>query len=622
MNDLSPDGLTAATQRVHRMKFGTEITDSGVRFRMWAPKCEAVGLCLEARPQALAMRKLARGWFELEVDGVKAGDQYRFILPDGTEVPDPASRYQPFDVHGPSEVVDPRRYGWQDAGWRGRPWEETVLYELHIGTFTPEGTFRAAIGKLAHLAALGITAIEIMPLADFRGKRNWGYDGVLHFAPDASYGRPDDLKALVDAAHQLSLMVVLDVVYNHFGPDGNYMGHYAPLLTDKHETPWGAAVNVDDEGAHMIRDFIGANARYWLDEFHMDGLRFDAVQEIRDSGPRHLLQELAETLRATTDGRHVHLIVENAANQANWLARRPDGTPGLYTAQWSDDIHHALHCAITGESHWYYSDFHGRSDLLGRALAEGLAYQGEVVPSEGVAKGEPSAFLPPTAFVSYIQNHDQVGNRPLGDRLSAMANARALRAAAAINLLSPHIPLLFMGEEWRSSRPFMFFSDMGPDLADSIRQARQREFAASPDARDPGKRVPDPMAPETFAQSKLDWDEREQADNADWLGLYRKLLALRHAEIVPRLAETPGGASSYEVLGPCALRVRWTLGDGAILSLLANLSPEPLDGVAVWNGRHIWLEGMADGNSMSPWTVVWSIEEADPTILSAAAQQA
>jgi malto-oligosyltrehalose trehalohydrolase len=612
MNDLNPDGLTITLQRAHRMKFGTEITDRGVRFRMWAPKCEALGLCLEPLSRPLAMTRLARGWFELEVDGARHGDRYKFILPDGTQVPDPASRYQPLDVHGPSEVVDPRTYGWQDAGWRGRPWEETVLYELHIGTFTPQGTFRAAIDKLDHLVELGITAVEIMPVADFRGKWNWGYDGVQHFAPDASYGRPEDLKALIDAAHRRSLMVVLDVVYNHFGPDGNYMGLYAPLLTNKHETPWGPAVNVDDEGAHMVRDYITANARYWLDEFHIDGLRFDAVQEIRDSGPRHLLYELAEKLRATTDGRHVHLMVENAANQAGWMKRRADGTPGLYTAQWSDDIHHALHCAITGESHWYYADFHGQPNLLGRALAEGLAYQGEIVPSEGEAKGEPSSFLPPTAFVSYIQNHDQVGNRPLGDRLVAKTPVQALRAAAAINLLCPHIPLVFMGEEWGTSQPFMFFSDMGPELAGSIRESRQKEFAASPDARDASKYVPDPMAADTFARSKLDWRELGDATHDDWLNLYRKLLALRQAEIIPRLAEAPGGAASFEVVGPGAVKVRWTLGDGSVLSLLANLSPEPLDGVDMWGGRHIWLEGAASGQSMSPWTVIWSIEDPTP----------
>lgn len=609
MNDLNQTGLTIAIQRAHRMKFGTEITDRGVRFRMWAPKCEALGLCLENRPHTLAMTKLPRGWYELEVEGARHGDRYKFLLPDGTEVPDPASRFQPLDVHGPSEVVDPRHYGWQDSGWRGRPWEEAVLYELHIGTFTPEGTFRAAIDKLPHLVELGITAVEIMPLADFRGRWNWGYDGVLPFAPDSSYGRPEDLKEFIDAAHRLSLMVILDVVYNHFGPDGNYMGLYAPLLTQKHETPWGSAVNFDDEGAHMVRDFIAANARYWLDEFHLDGLRFDAIQEIHDGGPKHLLLELAETLRTTTDGRHIHLILENAANQAGWMTRRPDGTPGLYTAQWSDDIHHALHCAISGESHWYYQDFHGRPDLVGRTLAEGLGYQGEIPATEAAAKGEPSAFLPPTAFVSYVQNHDQVGNRPLGDRISTIASIQAVRAAAAINLLSPHIPLIFMGEEWGSSRPFMFFSDLGQDLADSIRETRHKEFQESPDANDPTKRLPDPMASETFVRSKLDWDERHGRANTDWLGLYRKLLSLRQAEIVPRLAEAPGFGGSYEILGPCAIKVRWKMGDGSTLVLLANLSPEPLDGVDMWVGRHIWLEGTACGHSMSPWTVIWSVED-------------
>ena len=353
-------------------------------------------------------------------------------------------------------------------------------YELHIGTFTSAGTFLAAIDRLEDLVDLGITAMELMPVADFRGRWNWGYDAAMLFAPDSSYGRPEDLKRFIDEAHARGLMVFLDVVYNHFGPEGNYLAIYAPVTTDKHTTPWGDGVNFDDEGSRMIRDFVMANSRYWLNEFHFDGLRIDAVHEIADSGPKHMLQDLAEQIRAATDGRHIHLVAENSFNQSSWLTRRDDGTPGLYTAQWSDDIHHGLHTMATGEGHWYYADFLGRMDLLARALAEGFGWQGEHMQHEDVDKGEPSAFLPPTAFVSYIQNHDQIGNRPFGERLTHVVPREAVRALAAIYLLSPQIPLLFMGEEWAAAQPFLYFSDMGEDLADSIRTARRAELERPP----------------------------------------------------------------------------------------------------------------------------------------------
>ena len=590
------------------MKFGTELTRTGVRFRLWAPQCDAITLRLEAaEPVDLAMTKLPRGWFELEVEGAGAGTRYRYILPDGLAVPDPASRFQPEDVHGPSEVIDPRAYPWRDQGWRGRPWEETVFYELHVGTFTEEGTYNAAIEKLDYLAGLGITAIELMPLADFDGRWNWGYDGVLHFAPDSTYGRPEELKALVDAAHERDLMVFLDVVYNHFGPSGNYMAMYTPLTTGKHETPWGASINYDDEGSLVIRDFVFANAKYWLNEFHLDGLRFDAVHAIEDNGPRHLLQDMAEHLRGATDGRHVHLVAENADNEAGWLTRRDDLTTKLDTAQWSDDIHHALHCASTGESFGYYADFAGRLDLLGRALAEGLAYQGEYSQFEEKEKGEPSAFLPATAFVSYIQNHDQTGNRPMGERLHMIAPHQAVRAVAAINLLSPHIPLLFMGEEWAADQPFTYFSDIS-ELADSIRKGRQREFAESP-LKKPGESMPDPMGEETFRACKLDWAAQGDPEKAEWLSFYRRLLDVRRAEITPRLPEMEGNSGSYQLIDNRVLKVRWPLADDAVLTLVANLTPEPAVGVELRAGRRLWLEGDLDGNTLSPWSVAFSLHD-------------
>lgn len=605
MNHHFSSRLSPVT-REQESKFGTQITPTGVRFRLWAPGARAVSLKTYDPPRILPMFPTGRGWYEVEADGAGAGTLYRFVLNDGSEVPDPASRFQPEGVDGPSEVVDPRAYHWRDAGWRGRPWVETIFYELHVGTFTKAGTYQAAMERLGDLVDLGITAIQLMPIAEFPGRWNWGYDGAMLFAPHARYGRPEELKAFIDAAHQLGLTVFLDVVYNHFGPKGNYLSVYAPLMTDKHATPWGPAVNFDDEGSHMIRDMVLANARYWLNEYRFDGLRFDAVHEIMDNGPRHMLQDLAEQLRGATDGRHIHLVAENSLNQAGWLKRRADGTPTLYTAQWSDDIHHAMHAALTGERHWYYADFAGRLDLLGRSLAEGMAWQGEFLEHEQRHKGEPSAHLPPTAFVSFAQNHDQTGNRPFGERLSHLVPREAARAAAAIVLLSPQIPLVFMGEEWATSAPFAFFSDVGDDLAEAIRESRRAElkdFVAAAEGSD----IPDPMAESTFNLCKLRWDEREKEEHAEFLRLYRRLVRLRKEQIIPRLHDIGGNAGTWRRMGEGAIEVKWTLGDGSPLTLIANLSPEPVDGVELWAEDHLWLEGFATGNTLAPWSVMFRL---------------
>jgi maltooligosyltrehalose trehalohydrolase len=433
-------GLT----RRHLMRFGTALTDSGVRFGLWAPKHDRILLQVEGENEPREMRG-ADGWHELHVKGLAAGTRYRFVLPDGLRVPDPASRFQPEDVHGPSEVIDPEAYRWNDSAWRGRPWEECVLYELHVGAFTPEGTFRATIERLDHLVALGVTAIELMPVADFPGARNWGYDGVLLFAPDSSYGRPEDLKALVDAAHARGLMVLLDVVYNHFGPDGNYLAAYAPIFTDRHKTPWGAAVNYDAEGSAAVRELVIANALYWTQEFHLDGLRLDAVHAIEDDTRPHILDDIAAQVRAAAGERHMHLLLENEENEASRLRRDTKGRPLAYTAQWDDDVHHVFHVAASNERSGYYADYAGDTEKLGRALAEGFAFQGELMPYRGAPRGEPSRDLPPTAFVAFIQNHDQVGNRAFGERLTHFAPHDAVRAVAAAYLLAPQIPMLFMG---------------------------------------------------------------------------------------------------------------------------------------------------------------------------------
>ncbi|NVO16269.1 MAG: malto-oligosyltrehalose trehalohydrolase [Rhodoplanes sp.] len=590
-------------------RFGPRLEPDGTRFRLWAPKADRVTLELVRDARRLPMTPAEDGWHERVVADAGPGTLYRFVLPDGLAVPDPASRFQPDDVHGPSEVIDPAAYRWTATGWRGRPWDEAVVYELHVGAFTPEGTFRAAIDKLDHLVALGVTAIELMPVADFPGRRNWGYDGVLPFAPDASYGRPEDLKALIDAAHARGVMMLLDVVYNHFGPDGNYLAAYAPIFTEHHHTPWGAAVNFDAAGAAMVRALVIENAVTWIDEFRFDGLRLDAVHAILDDSDDHILHEIARTVRAVTPDRPVHLTLENEANAATLLTRGAGGAATLYTAQWNDDVHHVLHCAASRESAGYYVDYAGDTEKLGRALAEGFAFQGEMMPYRAAPRGEPATDLPSTAFVAFIQNHDQVGNRAFGDRLTAFAPEEAVRAIAATYLLLPQVPMLFMGEEWRAEQPFAFFCDFETPLADAVREGRRAEFARFPEFRDPKQRenIPDPTAPETFLSAKLDWTALGREPHATWLAFYRDILAVRHREIVPRLR---GGtrAGRYEVIGPGAVRVAWRLG-GATLRLLANLSADPLDGVEAPAGRQIWCEGAVQMVGFAPWTVVWTLDD-------------
>src|ERR1700710_2105238 len=357
-------------------------TKEGVHFRLWAPNQDQVSLVIDER-DPMSMLRSNDGWHELLAPDAKAGIRYKFQLQDGLQVPDPASRFQPADVHGPSEVIDPHGYQWNDSAWAGRPWEESVIYEVHIGAFTQQGTFRSAIERLDYLAELGITAIEIMPVADFPGDRNWGYDGVLIFAPDSSYGRPDDLKALVDAAHARNIMVFLDVVYNHFGPDGNYLPTYSPIFTEHHETPWGAAVNYDADGSGQVREFVIENAAYWIEEFHVDGLRLDAVHAIKDDSDIHILDEIAHRVRNCIVERPVHLILENEENEASRLERNAAGDPLDYTAQWNDDLHHVLHCAASGERSGYYESYAGDTEKLGKALAEGFAFQGDMMPHRG-----------------------------------------------------------------------------------------------------------------------------------------------------------------------------------------------------------------------------------------------
>ncbi len=600
--------------RVHGMPFGAEVRlDGRVNFRLFAPIAEHIDVAIEGQDERLSMVAEGNGWHELLTDKAPVGSLYRFVLPDGKQVADPASRFQPGDVNGPSEIIAPGSYLWNDGAWAGRPWKEAVIYELHIGAFTPEGTFKAAAGKLDYLQQLGVTAIEIMPIADFSGKRGWGYDGVLLYAPDSSYGRPEHLKALVEAAHARGIMVMLDVVYNHFGPEGNYLPSYFPnLLTSRHKTSWGDAVNYDGEQSDVVRELVIHNAMYWIEEFHFDGLRLDAVHAIIDESPKHVLDELAERVHGLDTLYPVHLVLENEKNEAFRLTRYAEGQPEHYAAQWNDDVHHVLHTAATHEDAGYYKDYKGHTELLGRALAEGFAFQGQASVCTGKNRGEVCTHLPPGAFIAFIQNHDQIGNRAFGERISDITSKEAMKALVAVYLLLPQVPMIFMGEEWRSSQPFPYFCDFHGELADQIREGRKSEFAGFPEFQDPAQRdrIPDPLAEETFRSAKLDWNELNDGDHAECLNRHRELLRIRQREIAPLVDAITGNMASFEVLGPGAVAVCWNIQGGRELRLLANLCDLPNSNFPPSEGRILWHEGPEpQGVEFGAWTVRWALKE-------------
>jgi maltooligosyltrehalose trehalohydrolase len=611
----------------HRMPFGAECqSDGSVRFRFWAPAADQVVLRLfdNQDEQDFGMNAAGEGWFELTTATAQPGMRYAFRIGGEQSVPDPASRFQPAGVHDPSEIIEPNAFRWpDDESWRGRPWEEAVCYELHLGTFSPEGTFAGAAARLDRLAEIGVTALELMPVAAFPGERNWGYDGVLPFAPDASYGRPEDLKALVQAAHAHGLMILLDVVYNHFGPEGNYLHLYAPqFFNDRHQTPWGAAINFDGPDSRTVRDFFIHNALYWLEEYRFDGLRLDAVHAIADDSEPDILAELAQVVQNGPGQRRLlHLVLENDANDSRYLARRPDGRAYWYQAQWNDDFHHAAHVLVTGEEDGYYADYCSQpARHLARCLSEGFAYQGE--PSafrNGLPRGEPSGGLPPSAFINLLQNHDQIGNRAFGERIASLAVPEALRALSAVMLLAPSPPLLFMGQEYMAKTPFLFFCDFGDDLADSVTEGRRREFQRFERFADPQAReaIPDPNSPATFERCRLDWESLDHdAYHLEWRHFHQELLKLRQREIVPRLAGIDPGQSRFEVFATSTIQVQWRLGDSAVLTLTANLGdteqlcealPLPLAGEAIYLEPAGLAEALA-ARRLPPWAVAWHLE--------------
>ena len=590
-------------------RFGAVCTANGATFRLFAPAAKQVTVVVRNGvdgERSMALTARGGGWFEGVDAAAHAGDRYGFRIDDDpTLIPDPASRFQPEGVHGASELIDPTALAPALTGWRGRPWNEIVFYELHVGSFTPAGTYAGAIERLDDLVDLGVTAVELMPLSQWPGERNWGYDGVLPYAPVARYGRPEDLVNFIDEAHRRGLAVFLDVVYNHFGPEGNYLHGFAPaFFTERYQTPWGAAI---DYSADDVRAFVIENARWWLEAYGFDGLRLDATQMIFDERSPGVLDELRAAIAAWTPaGRHIALVVENDHNDVRLL-------DAGYDAQWNDDFHHALHVLTTGEDGGYYRDYADRPAwLMGRTLTKGYGYQGEASPfRDGAPRGARSDDQPLGKFVDFLQNHDQIGNRAFGERLAMIAPLEAVRAAAAVLLLSPSRPLLFMGEEWAASTPFLFFCDFEPELARLVTEGRRREFAGFPEFADPHKReqIPDPSARSTFERSVLRWDERGAEPHRSMLAHYRALLALRRTEIVPRIGDLNARDASLTERGTTGIEATWTLPGGQTLRLEANLAAAACTGFsAVAPGRCIYGDPSYSDGTAPAWSVRWSID--------------
>lgn len=563
----------------------TFLEDGSVEFAFWAPDAFDVKLCLEIdnQLQDFQMNLIKNGLFTLTTDKAKDGMIYGYKINNNIMVPDPASRYQPNDVHALSKLINPDNFNWEnDNQWKGRPWEESIIYELHTGTFSKEGTFNAIKNKLDYFVSLGITAIELMPIAEFAGKRNWGYDGVLIYAPDSSYGTPEELKELIKAAHQKGIMVFLDVVYNHFGPDGNYLNVYAKseFFDKRIKTPWGDAINFTNR---YVRNFFIHNAIYWLNEYHFDGLRIDAIHAIHDESKPNIIEELAEQVKNNVDSnKQIHLVLENDDNQSKYLGELKNGK---YEAQWNDDFHHCVHILTTGEDYGYYVDYSEKETpkstayYLARALTEGFSYQGErSVYRNYTLRGEKSFLLPLYRFINFIQNHDQIGNRAFGERIASLTNNDLLKAVAALYLLSPSIPLLFMGEEWGSKTPFYYFCDFNAELSSLVRIGRREEFAKFPQFSDSHQRelIPDPSAEETFLDSKLNWEDINEEAYKEIHDFYRSLLKIRKEKIIPVIGDIK--MRKFEILTKKSFIVRWAIGKENQIKLIAiaNFDQTPL----------------------------------------------
>lgn len=563
--------------------YGTKFLEDGsVKFNFWAPDAKDVKLCIKYKDsiKEFQMEKNKYGMHTITTNEAIEGMLYGYKVNEELIVPDPASRYQPQDVYELSQLVNPEKFDWEeDYDWKGKTWEETILYELHTGTFTPEGSFKALEEKLNYFIELGVNAIELMPVADFPGKRNWGYDGVLIYSPDSSYGTPDDLKNLIKSAHKKGLMVFLDVVYNHFGPDGNYLYTYAKskFFNEKIKTPWGDAINFKNK---YVRNFFINNALYWLNEYHFDGLRFDAFHEIFDDSTPNIIEELATKIKENiSNGKQIHLVIENGKNESRYLEK-------AYDAQWNDDFHHCVHVLTTGEKGSYYAGYTKEvtdkpaSYHLAKTLTEGFAYQGKrTLYKGGILRGEKSSHLPLYRFVNFIQNHDQVGNRAFGERISVLSNENLIKAAACLYLLAPSIPLMFMGEEWSSKSPFYFFCNFNEELSNAVRTGRREESANFSQISDPKIKdsIPDPSLEKTFLDSKLNWEDLKEESYKQMLDFYRQLISIRKEKIIPIIKKIK--KRSFEIYSDISFSVTWDIKqrDKTKLCVLANFEDTPID---------------------------------------------
>ncbi len=580
--------------RPRRYPIGAEVTGDGGHFRVWAPRRRQIQVAVEGRAPVPLDRE-AHGYFSGFVPAVRAGDRYKLRLDDEGEFPDPASRFQPDGPHGPSQLVDPTAFRWTDGAWRGRRLDEAIVYELHLGTFTPEGTYVAAMGELDALAKLGITVLKLMPVADFPGRFGWGYDGVNLFAPTRLYGTPDELRALVDAAHARGLAVILDVVYNHLGPDGNYLGCFShDYVTKKYPGEWGDPINFDGPGSAAVREFFVTNARHWIEEFHFDGLRLDATQSMFDDSEPNILTELARTVRAAGSERTTLLIAENEPQHARLV--RPESRGGhALDAIWNDDFHHSARVAVTGCNEAYYTDYRGSPQELVSAAKHGFLFQGQRYLWQKKRRGSPALDLEPEHRVLYVQNHDQVANSRDGARIHARTSPGRLRAITALLLLSPGTPMLFMGQEMAASSPFLYFADHRGDLARAVRKGRHEFLAQFPSVAtaDATATLPAPEDPRAFERCKLDWSERET--HREIYALHTDLLRLRREDEV--FAHARRGTVDGAVLGEEAFVLRWSHESGDRL-LLVNF------------GRRLELAQIAEPLLAPPadmrWALRWS----------------
>ncbi len=579
------------------------------RFRVWAPRSERVEVVAwgsEAPEHSFVLKRSADGTFSGSSTDFQPGDRYGYRLDGEGPYPDPASRFQPECVRGPSEIVDPSAFAWSDESWSGIARDDLILYELHVGTFSPEGTFAGVGDRLPELARLGVTAIELMPVGDFPGRWNWGYDGVSLFAPARCYGRPDDLRRLVDRAHSLGMAVLLDVVYNHFGPDGCSLMRFSPsYLSEDHRTPWGPSVNLDGTDSEMVRAFFIENALHWIREYHVDGLRLDATHAMIDESPRHFLAELSATIREQPTTRPIHLIAEDHRNLARMLHPEPDGGWGL-DGLWSDDFHHQLRRLLTGDDDGVYRDFAGTTADLATTIERGWFYTGQFSIHRGKPRGSDPSGLSLRSLVFCIQNHDRIGNRAMGDRLNHRVDPATYRAASALLLLAAETPLLFMGQEWAATSPFLYFTDHEPELGRRVREGRLRDFQSYRAFQEPGAadRIPDPQAESTFLASRLDWSEIDHKPHRQTWKLYRDGIALRRSEPVFRAFDR----STFRAVAPDEDSIVMRYADGRDLVIVACrlrgsgpvIVPDSLIGEARDVGPEVLWTTEEDGYTSDP----------------------